>query len=79
MTSKILKKPSGISEEKLEHVKQCANLLEELQEFIVIGVDQANNLFVKSTLDVDDLFYLMDSVKSAIINSSRVKEQGRMN
>ena len=79
MTSKTLKKHSGISKERSFAVEQCMEMLPDLQEFLIIGLDQANNLVVKSTVDPDHMFYLMDMVKSSMIHSLKIQEQGKMN
>ena len=79
MNSKTLRKHCGISKERLNAVEQCMEMLPDLQEFLIIGLDQANNLVVKSTVDPDHMFYLMDMVKSSMIHAMKLQEQGKMN
>jgi len=79
MNSKTLRKHCGISKERLNAVEQCVEMLPDLQEFFIIGLDQANNLVVKSTIDVNDMFYLMDMVKHSMAESLKLQEQGKMN
>ena len=79
MTSKILRKLSGTSEERSKGVEHCAAMLPDLQEFLLIGLDQSNNLIVQSTLGMSDTFKLCDMMRDAMIESLRVSENNRMN
>ena len=79
MTSKILRKPSGMSGEKLKGAKLCAEMLPDLQEFLLIGLDQSNNLIVQSTLSMSDTFKLCDMMKNAMLESLQVQNNNRMN
>jgi hypothetical protein len=79
MTSKILRKPSGMSGEKLKGAERCAEMLPDLQEFLLIGLDQSNNLIVQSTLGMSDTFKLCDMMRDAMIESLQVSENNRMN
>jgi hypothetical protein len=77
-TSKILRKPSGTSEERLKGVKLCAEMLPDLQEFLLIGLDQSNNLIVKSTLSMSDSFRLCDMLRDAVMESLQLQDTNRM-
>jgi hypothetical protein len=79
MTSKILRKPSGMSGEKLKGAERCAEMLPDLQEFLLIGLDQSNNLIVQSTLGMSDTFKLCDMMRDAMIESLQISENNRMN
>lgn len=79
MTSKILRKPSGMSGEKLKGAERCAEMLPDLQEFLLIGLDQSNNLIVQSTLGMSDTFKLCDMMRDAMIESLQIRENNRMN
>lgn len=79
MTSKILRRQSGTSEEKLKGAEHCAAMLPDLQEFLLIGLDQSNNLIVQSTLGMSDTFKLCDMMRDAMIESLQVSENNRMN
>lgn len=79
MTSKILRKRSGMSGEKLKGAKLCAEMLPDLQEFLLIGLDQSNNLIVQSTMDMSDTLRLCDMMRDTIIESFSLQEKNRMN
>ena len=78
MTSKILRKPSGMSGEKLKGAERCAAMLPDLQEFLLIGLDQSNNLIVSSTLSMSDSFRLCDMLRDAVMESLRLQDTNRM-
>jgi len=78
MTSKILRKLSGTSEERLKGVEHCAAMLPDLQEFLLIGLDQSNNLIVSSTLSMSDSFRLCDMLRDAVMESLRLQDTNRM-
>jgi hypothetical protein len=79
MTSKILRKPSGMSGEKLKGAERCAEMLPDLQEFLLIGLDQSNNLIVQSTLGMSDTFKLCDMMRDAMLESLQIQNNNRMN
>jgi hypothetical protein len=68
-----------MSGEKLKGAKLCAEMLPDLQEFLLIGLDQSNNLIVQSTLGMSDTFKLCDMMRDAMIESLQVSENNRMN
>ena len=78
MTSKILRRQSGTSEEKLKGAEHCAAMLPDLQEFLLIGLDQSNNLIVSSTMSMSDSFRLCDMLRDAVIESIQLQDANRM-
>jgi len=54
-------------------------MLPDLQEFLLIGLDQSNNLIVQSTLGMSDTFKLCDMMRDAMIESLQIRENNRMN
>ena len=78
MRSKILRKPSGMSDERLKGVEQCVAMLPDLQEFLLIGLDQSNNLIVQTTLPMSQAHCLCDMMREAIFESLCLQENNRM-
>jgi len=78
MRSKILRKPSGISDERLKGVERCVEMLPDLEEFLLIGLDQSNNLVIQSTLPMSQAYSLCDMMRDAIFESLRLQEDNRM-
>ena len=79
MTSKILRKPSGMSGEKLKGAERCAEMLPDLQEFLLIGLDQSNNLIIQSTLSMPDTMRLCNMTRETIFESLALQKEDRMN
>lgn len=79
MRSKILRRQSGTSEERLKGVEQCVEMLPDLQEFLLIGLDQSNNLIIQSTLSMPDIMRLCNMTRETIFESLALQEQDRMN